>query len=38
MKGCGEGMQGCNEMMKSKDGSCGANMKTPAAPAAAPAK
>jgi uncharacterized low-complexity protein len=37
MQGCGEGMQGCSEMMKSKDGSCGANMK-PAAPAAAPAK
>ncbi len=36
MKGCGEGMQGCSEMMKSKDGSCGANVK-PAAPAAAPA-
>jgi uncharacterized low-complexity protein len=36
MKGCGEGMQGCTEMMKSKDGSCGANVK-PAAPAAAPA-
>ena len=36
MKGCGEGMQGCTEMMKSKDGSCGGNMK-PAAPAAAPA-
>lgn len=34
MKGCGEGMQGCSEMMKSKDGSCGAGMK-PAAPAPA---
>lgn len=39
MKGCGEDMQGCNEMMKSKDGSCGANKKPAApAPAAAPAK
>ena len=38
MKGCGEGMSGCTEMMKSKDGSCGAAKKaTEAAPAAAPA-
>lgn len=27
MKGCGEGMAGCTEMMKSSDGSCGAKMK-----------
>jgi uncharacterized low-complexity protein len=35
MKGCGEGMTGCTEMMKSKDGSCGATKAAP--PAAAPA-
>ena len=37
MKGCGEGMQGCTEMMKGMDGKCGANMKGATAPPAAPA-
>lgn len=35
MKGCGEGMAGCTEMQKSKDGSCGASKKPAAAPAPA---
>ncbi|MBM4208404.1 MAG: hypothetical protein FJ190_10485 [Gammaproteobacteria bacterium] len=35
MKGCGEGMAGCTEMKKSKDGSCGASKKPAAAPAPA---
>jgi hypothetical protein len=29
MKGCGEGMAGCGEMMKNKEGTCGAGMKMP---------
>lgn len=35
MKGCGEGMAGCAEMQKGKDGACGANKKPAAAPAPA---
>jgi hypothetical protein len=34
MKGCGEGMAGCAEMQKGKDGACGASKKPAAAPAA----
>lgn len=34
MKGCGEGMSGCAEMTKGKDGACGAKKATEAAPAA----
>jgi uncharacterized low-complexity protein len=34
MKGCGEGMAGCTEMQKGKDGACGASKKPAAAPAA----
>ncbi|CAG7856877.1 hypothetical protein MCAMS1_01536 [biofilm metagenome] len=33
MKGCGEGMAGCTEMQKGRDGACGA-AKKPAEPAA----